>query len=527
MRSRRNDRRAARLMGWLSYAPAAVRNPMLLKTPEQWKEYGRRVTAAYAKAPLYDAKDAWRWKVLAKHIERMYKQMLSDIRVEFVSGQPYETAEEMSDNVKKSGVMYISTDFNEHPIFTPLQNLQFRAVHDYIVHIAKDKSFTLKGEIGSYNAHAKLVPPAAIPALYTEVVGQASTYFTTGEFPKQKIALLPFDPIRIGIEVLQEPAAAPMRAAANPRPARRNAGLSKREKMMVAAGVMEAPPEGYIKPGTFGPFVPMVGKFKYKVKMDGPQEYLDVALYEGTKRVGRLQLSPVGRRSGLTAQCLPLVEALGVPEGAYGHLRAWYVDWSEVNEDRRGQGLGRLLYDAALDAMYKATGGYRGSPGPFVFVPGDCSTISSTSALARRVWPSLARDYPHRSYDSQTIMGEKVSVYAIRVDHPPVFRLPKPSPARAAANPRPARRNAGDAYPWDASTKVQSIQFDKDLFTADAAKDWASSHGFKRGRVEVGQGNWLRIRQADPEHFRPSTFRVIPFREGVQAVIAVPKRGHR
>jgi GNAT superfamily N-acetyltransferase len=317
------------------------------------------------------------------------------------------------------------------------------------------------------------------------------------------------------------------KAYRNPRPARRNAGLSKREKMMVAAGVMEAPPEGYIKPGTFGPFVPMVGKFKYKVKMDGPQEYLDVALYEGTKRVGRLQLSPVGRRSGLTAQCLPLVEALGAPEGAYGHLRAWYVDWSEVNEDRRGQGLGRLLYDAALDAMFKATGGYRGSPGPFVFVPGDCSTISSTSALARRVWPSLARDYPHRSYDSQTIAGEKVSVYAIRVDHPPVFRLPKPSPARAAANGRPARRNAGDAYPWDASTKVQSLQFDKDGFTADEAKDWARRHGFKRGRVEVGQGNWLRIRQADPEHFRPSTFRVIPFREGVQAVIAVPKRGHR
>ena len=527
MRSRRNDRRAARLTGWLAFAPAAVRNPMLLKTPEQWKEYGRRVTAAYAKAPLYDEKEAWRWKLLAKHIERMYKQMLSDIRVEFVSGQPYETAEEMSDKVRRSGVMYISTDFNEHPIFTPLQNLQFRAVHDYIVHIAKDKSFTLKGEIGSYNAHAKLVPPAAIPALYTEVVGQASTYFTTGEFPRQKIALLPFDPIRIGIEVLQEPAAAPMRAAANRRPVRRNAGLTKHEKLLVKAGLIEDAPEGYVRPGTFGPFVPMVGKYKYKVKMDSEQNWMSVALYEGTKRVGLIQLSPVGKRSGLTPQCLTMVEALGVPERRFGDIRAWYVDWSEVNEDRRAEGLGRLLYDAAIDAMFKATGGYDGVPGPFVFVPGDCSTISSTSALARRVWPSLARDYPHRSYDSHTLRGEKVSVYALRVDHPPVFRLPKPPSMKTAANPRPARRNAGDVYPWDTSTKVQSLQFSKDWFTADEAKDWASSHGFKRGRVEVGHGEWLRIRQADPEHFRPSTFRVIPFREGVQAVIAVPKRGHR
>jgi hypothetical protein len=222
-----------------------------------------------------------------------------------------------------------------------------------------------------------------------------------------------------------------------------------------------------------------------------------------------------------------MVEALGVTERQFGDIRAWYVDWSEINEDRRAEGLGRLLYDAAIDALFKAKGGYDGVPGPFVFIPGDCTTISSTSPLARRVWPSLARDYPHRSYDSQDLSGYKVSVYAIRVDHPPVFRLPKPPSMKTAANPRPARRNAGDTYPWDASTKVQSLQFDKDLFTVDEAKAWARHHHFHYGKVEVGQGNWLRLRQADPEHFRPSTFRVIPFREGVQAVIAVPKRSHR
>jgi hypothetical protein len=92
---------------------------------------------------------------------------------------------------------------------------------------------------------------------------------------------------------------------------------------------------------------------------------------------------------------------------------------------------------------------------------------------------------------------------------------------RAYRNPRRT------AYPQDASTKVQSLQFDKDLFTAAEAKAWAKAHGFRYGKVDLGQGNWLRLRQADPENFRPSTFRVIPLREGVQAVIAVPKRSAR
>lgn len=137
-------------------------------------------------------------------------------------------------------------------------------------------------------------------------------------------------------------------------------------------------------------------------------------------------------------------------------------------------------------------------------------------------WLSFA---PEAVRNPRLISGEPVHVFVIRVDHPPVFRALK-APVRAAANPLRARRNES-TYPWDASTKVQSLQFDKDLFTADEAKAWARQHGFRYGKVDLGQGNWLRLRQADPEHFRPSTFRVISFRDGVQAVIAVPKRSHR
>jgi hypothetical protein len=87
-----------------------------------------------------------------------------------------------------------------HPIFSLIDNIVFRTVHDYIVHILGGKQFGAQGEIASYNLHAKMVPPDAIPAIFTEVVGQACVAVTTGSFPSiQKIAVLKgFDFINVG-----------------------------------------------------------------------------------------------------------------------------------------------------------------------------------------------------------------------------------------------------------------------------------------------------------------------------------------
>ena len=58
----------------------------------------------------------------------------------------------------------------------------------------------MKGEVQAYNAHLHTVPPAAAPALFTEVVGQASFFINNGYFPEQKIAVLPgFDYFNIGV----------------------------------------------------------------------------------------------------------------------------------------------------------------------------------------------------------------------------------------------------------------------------------------------------------------------------------------
>ena len=183
---------------------AARANPMMLRSTEQAMEYGKMVADAYRAAPSYDEKEAWRWHLLADHISKMFKRIQrgkQGVEVIFVPGQPYNSAEQLKREVAATGKLYISTDYNEHPIFTPEQNLEFRAVHDYIVHIGRDVDFSMRGEAAAYNAHARLAPPDTMPALFTEIVGQAAPSSIYGVFDEQKIVLLPFDYHNVGIEV--------------------------------------------------------------------------------------------------------------------------------------------------------------------------------------------------------------------------------------------------------------------------------------------------------------------------------------
>jgi len=175
-------------------------NPVLLA---DYGDYCEAVSAAYDRAPLVEPDEVWRWEKLIKHVEKFYKRILSDVDVQFVRGQPYESADEMRDAVNETGVLLISKDDNVHPVFSPDQNLKFRAVHDYVVHIipgAGAADFSQRGEIRAYNLHRRLAPPDTWPALFTEVAAQACYHSTRGEFPEQKVATLPFDYYDVGVE---------------------------------------------------------------------------------------------------------------------------------------------------------------------------------------------------------------------------------------------------------------------------------------------------------------------------------------
>ena len=186
------------------YADATMepqKNPIVVRDYDTFCE---AVSAAYDNLPLTEPGEIWRWEKLAEHIRRFYNRVASQVDVEFVDGQPYDSAEQMRQEVRRTGKLLISRDYNEHPVFDPETNLMFRTVHDYVVHIAPGESgpdFTQRGEIRAYNLHRRLAPPDTWPALFSEVLAQACYFNARGEFPTQKVAVLrDFDFYRVGLD---------------------------------------------------------------------------------------------------------------------------------------------------------------------------------------------------------------------------------------------------------------------------------------------------------------------------------------
>ena len=129
------------------------------------------------------------WEKLIKQIETQFDEMGKNLKVEYVDGQPYKSAEEMVADVKSTGTLKISKDFNEHPVFSPDQNLKFRAVHDYYGHIQPGHDFSMAGEQGTFDSSKHMIQGEdAQNAMRVEVLGQASSMLASGgKFPKQKI----------------------------------------------------------------------------------------------------------------------------------------------------------------------------------------------------------------------------------------------------------------------------------------------------------------------------------------------------
>jgi len=174
-----------------------------------WDKYGQLVYEAYRAAPMENPAGKKSFNALVPHIDNNFKRMIGrDFTVEFVGEDPYSSAEEMLDDARKTGVLKISSLFNQSGFYGPERNLKFRAVHDYYAHLGGGKKdnfkapgFTWEGELRAYNKHLNFVGKQGkmVPALFTEIVGQAATFFYSGDFPDQKIVTLNgFDYTRLG-----------------------------------------------------------------------------------------------------------------------------------------------------------------------------------------------------------------------------------------------------------------------------------------------------------------------------------------
>lgn len=187
-----------------------------------YSEYIKLVSDAYLSADDFDSSVIKHWESLNKSNYTLFQRLLSkvnlifttndksnvgsiningrDFKIEFITPEnEYKTQSQMKNSFNETGILKISIDYSDHPVFSVKDNIVFRTVHDYIAHILGDYDFGAKGEIACYNLHAKMAPKDAIPALFTEVVGQASVAVVHNDFPKQKIVVLKgFDFYNVG-----------------------------------------------------------------------------------------------------------------------------------------------------------------------------------------------------------------------------------------------------------------------------------------------------------------------------------------
>ena len=77
------------------------------------------------------------------------------------------------------------------------------------------------------------------------------------------------------------------------------------------------------------------------------------------------------------------------------------------------------------------------------------------------------------------------------------------------------------------STQVQSVLFDRDIYSLTEAKKWLRDNDFIAPKVDKTD-RYLRFRQKEPNYFNESSFRTIPFGKdtGIKAIIGVPMKGN-
>ncbi|WP_156093081.1 hypothetical protein [Planktothrix serta] len=131
-------------------------------------------------------------KAFSEWVRLLYQKL--PFLVEYVAGQPYKTASEMTEDVRQTGVLKISTDFNDPVVLTPEYNLFYRAIHDSH-HILGGWDFSWEGELAACQYFCSLTNNRLYHRiLFSELILQAAAYLYLGDFPQeQKLVLsLPY-----------------------------------------------------------------------------------------------------------------------------------------------------------------------------------------------------------------------------------------------------------------------------------------------------------------------------------------------
>jgi hypothetical protein len=155
----------------------------------------RAVGRDYDAMPDYDPSALPSYNAFRNDVNHQYDFMTNrmGINVQPVDYDPYPDVHHMVNDVANNRRLKVlsTAATGAHPYLPNEDNDKFRAVHDLFGHAATGRSFDRHGEQAAYLAHSQMFSPQALPALTTETKGQNSSLILNGQFPKQKVSLLP------------------------------------------------------------------------------------------------------------------------------------------------------------------------------------------------------------------------------------------------------------------------------------------------------------------------------------------------
>lgn len=131
--------------------------------------------------------------VIREIITAEYEKIRLNHEVVFESGnKDLEDFDKIKARLQKTGVLAISSDFNNSDLLGKEVNLHFRAWHDYL-HITNDFPFGFEGEFNTFLRHIDGYEDVAgfVEVFFSEVVLQTAYFETYGEFYEEQKMVLP------------------------------------------------------------------------------------------------------------------------------------------------------------------------------------------------------------------------------------------------------------------------------------------------------------------------------------------------
>lgn len=138
---------------------------------------------------------------LSRESDRLFELVTGarrPVRVFFTrSTWPYHDADELITSIRRDRILEVSTVAREVDRLHPLMGCEvggvydrFRAVHDVLGHGYLDVGFDRDGEYAAWLFQESFHSPLARHALATELHGEHSVRWTTGDLPEHKAAVL-------------------------------------------------------------------------------------------------------------------------------------------------------------------------------------------------------------------------------------------------------------------------------------------------------------------------------------------------